>query len=102
MDNLLIYELLEKRSLTEKQAIDIAESQKDLGAKSKSSLQIVLSKNYHIDQRYSYYNGLDNFTKFLVCLILNEEDLEDAVTTINYVCSEYQRAAEAIEKTILP
>lgn len=85
-DNLLSKEL----------AIKIANSQKDLGGKSKVDMVYALSGE-NDEERKACYEKLDSLTKLIVDRILDSEDIDDMQNNLQYSINEITNALNSLK-----
>lgn len=97
-------DLFDRRQLSRSQANTIAESQNDLGEKSKKNMAIALggikdAKTYEglLQSRIDAFEKLDDLSKLIVTIFLENQDIDDAVNEINYCISNLKEAAESIK-----
>ena len=73
-------------------AREVAQSQTDLGGKSQQMMMQALCANFSDVHRLECYNALDDQSKFMVRLILNDDQ--------DYFLSQFKRAVEAHNKQL--
>jgi len=96
--------LFDKRSLSRVQAKAIADSQHDLGGKSKEHMAIALggfapAKDYDelLAGRISAYEKLDPLTQFIVKEFLGNQSIEQSIDNINYAIANLKSAVESVK-----
>lgn len=93
--------VFDNRQLSRIQAQIIADSQFDLGGKSKEDMVIALggfagSSSYEelLQGRLDAFNRLDRLTQLIILAFLEEQDLENAATTLNYNIKQIKAAID--------
>lgn len=81
---------LANKMLTVSQAIRIADTQFDLGVESKKNMAIALTGSYNEEKRHKAYAELDPISKFIVEQILDDEDIDGAKITMQYIIRNLQ------------
>lgn len=90
------YPKFDSRSLGVDTATKIAESQFDLGGKSKKDMIITLTGKYNTDQRKRAYNRLDELSKLIVSSFIKSDSLSSAQTDFDYYMECLKRAKASV------
>lgn len=81
--------------LSQELALKIANSQKDLGGKSKVDMVYALSGEID-EERQASYDKLDPLTKLIVDRVLESEDEDEMKNNLQYVINEITNALNAL------
>lgn len=103
MNNIKIIVLLDKRKLPLKEAQAIADSQTDLGGKSKTDMVIALNglkntgdyENW-IQKRLDAYLRLDNLSQLIVYTFLEHDSIIEAKDNLNYIIDNIKNVTKIL------
>jgi len=97
--------LFNKRSLSRVQAKIIADSQHDLGGKSKEDMAIALggfapAKDYDelLKGRIDAYERLDPLSKLIVGCFLEKQSIDQSIDSIEYAIEHLKSAVESMKQ----
>lgn len=91
---------LANKMITVSQAIQIADSQKDLGVPSKKEMVTALTGSYSDEKRHEAFSKLDPISKFIVSQILDDDTIEGSETTMRYLIKNIEAVRAVLEKHI--
>jgi hypothetical protein len=96
-------DLFDKRQLSRVQAGLIANSQYDLGEKSRAKMVIALAGTRNVQsyedllqKRMDAFKELDELSQYMVKVFLENQDIESAICTIKYTIDNLNEAARAL------